>query len=54
MDLIMLSLQNAREREQQDWIDLLTMTRKDLKLISADRGIAGSASAILVAGLDKL
>jgi hypothetical protein len=54
MDLIMLSLQNAREREKQDWIDLLTLTRKDLKLMSAEGGNPGSGSAIIVAGLEKL
>ena len=52
MDLIMLSLQNAREREMQDWMDLLALTCKDLKLVSADRGTS-SGAAVIVVGLEK-
>lgn len=53
MDLIMLTLQNAREREKQDWIDLFALTSKDLQLISAERGASESGSAVIVAGLER-
>ena len=48
MDLIMLSLQNSREREEEDWAKLFELTDKNLQIVSAKRTSKDSASAVIV------
>lgn len=49
MDLIMLSLQNSREREEEDWAALFKQTDNRLILKSIRRPSGESASGVIVA-----
>lgn len=48
MDLVMLTLQNAREREKDDWASLFEQADKKFRFISAT-AMEKSATAVIVA-----
>lgn len=49
----MLSLQNSREREEEDWATLFQQTDNRLKLKSIRRPSEDSASGVIVAELSN-
>ena len=49
MDMIMLTLQNAREREEGDWRKLFAQADEKFELVSITRMGKDSAAAIIVA-----
>ena len=49
MDMIMLTLQNAREREEDDWKKLFAQADERFELVSITRAAKDSAAAIIVA-----
>ena len=48
MDMIMLTIQNARERERDDWVALFEQADGSFKFVSATAQ-EDSASAVIVA-----
>ena len=48
MDMIMLAIQNAREREKDDWAGLFQQADKRFKFVSIN-AMENSASAVIVA-----
>ena len=48
MDMIMLTIQNARERERDDWVGLFQQADRRFKFVSVTAQ-ENSASAVIVA-----